>query len=158
MEHHWVTCAYTAHEPVCQFYSSRLAEACKSCYLRSKRVPQGGHGVTSGLLFRAESADYARIKPLSMHAPCVQPACGRVEVGPRAADSSACAAVQESRCSAASARALPLPTPTARSPPMICSVAQCCRRCRWPLSSCSHHLRPNLPNAGIVPVVSMASS
>ena len=46
--------------------------------------------------------------------------------------------------------ALPLPTPTARSPPMVCSVTKCCRRCRRPLSSCSHHLRANLPNAGIV--------
>ena len=114
-----------------------------------ERVPQGGHGVTSGVLIRAEGAEYARIKPPSMHAPCIQPACGLLKVEPRAAASSACTAVQESRCSGASARAVPLPTPTARSPPMVCSVPKCCRRCRWPMSSSSHHLPANLPNAGI---------
>ena len=58
--------------------------------------------------------------------------------------------MQESRCSAASARALPLPTPTARSPLMVCRVPKCCRRCHWPMSSCSHHLPATLPNAGIL--------
>ena len=29
------------------------------------------------------------------------------------------------------------------------SVLNCCRRCRWPMSSSSHHLPANLPNAGI---------
>ena len=67
----------------------------------------------------------------------------------RTATSSACTAVHESRCCGASARAVPLPTPTARSPPMVCSVPKCCRRCRWPLSSCSHHWPAYLPNAGI---------
>ena len=57
--------------------------------------------------------------------------------------------MHESRCSDASARAVPLPTPTARSPLMVCSVPKCCRRCRWPLSSCSHHWPAYLPNAGI---------
>ena len=84
-----------------------------------------------------------------MHAPCVQPACGLLKVEPRAAASSACTAVQESRCSCASARAVPLPTPTARSPLVVCSVLKCCRQCRWPLSSCSHHWPAYLPNAGI---------
>ena len=76
-----------------------------------------------------------------MHALCVQPACVRLEVGARTHAGSACAAVEQSRCSAASACALPLPTPTARSPPMTCSVPKCCRRCRLPMSSCSHHQR-----------------
>ena len=84
-----------------------------------------------------------------MHAPCVQPACGLLKVGPRAAAHSACTAVQENRCSDASARAVPLPTPTARSPPAVCSVPKCCQHCRWPLSSCSHHWPAYLPNAGI---------
>ena len=88
---------------------------CKSRHLRSNRVLQGGHAIKSRLQIRAERADYARIEPPSMHVPCVQPACGPLQVGPRANASSACTAVQESRCSAASARALPLPTPTARS-------------------------------------------
>ena len=57
-----------------------------------------------------------------MHAPCVQPARGLLKVELRAAASSACTAMQESRCSAASARALPLPTPTARSQPMVCTA------------------------------------
>ena len=111
---------------------------------------QGDHAITSGLLIRAECADYARIKPPSMHVPCIQPACGLLKVELPAAASSACTAVQESRGSAASARALPLPTPTASSSPMISSVPKCCRRCRWPMSSSSHHLPANLPNAGIV--------
>ena len=85
-----------------------------------------------------------------MHAPCVQPARGLLKVELRAAANSACTAVQESRCSAASARALPLPTPTARSPLMVCRVPKCCRRCHWPMSSCSHHLPATLPNAGIL--------
>ena len=84
-----------------------------------------------------------------MHAPSVQPACGRLEVEPRAAAHSARTAVHESRVSGASARAVPLPTPTARSPPLVCSVPKCCRRCRWPLSSSSHHWPAYLPNAGI---------
>ena len=57
--------------------------------------------------------------------------------------------MHESRCSAASAKALMLPTPTAHSPLMVCSVPKCYRRCRWPLSSCSHHWPAYLPNAGI---------
>ena len=81
--------------------------------------------------------------------PCVQLACEPLQVGPRAAAHSARTAVQESRGSGASARAVPLPTPTARSPLMVCSVPKCCRRCRWPLSSCSHHWPAYLPNAGI---------
>ena len=85
-----------------------------------------------------------------MHAPSVQPACYPLKVELRAAASSDCTAMQESRCSAASARALPLPTPTARSPLMICRVPKCCRRCHWPMSSCSHHLPATLPNAGIL--------
>ena len=85
-----------------------------------------------------------------MHAPSVQPACGLLEVGPRAAASSACTAEQQSRCSGASACALPLPTPTASSPLMVSSVPKCCRRCRWPMSSSSHHLPTNLPNARMV--------
>ena len=76
--------------------------------------------------------------------------CGLLEVGPRAATSSACTAVHENRYSAASAKALMLPTPTAHSPLMVCSVPKCYRRCRWPMSSSSHHLPANLPNAGIV--------
>ena len=44
---------------------------------------------------------------------------------------------------------MPLPTPTARSPLVVCSVLKCCRQCRWPLSSCSHHWPAYLPNAGI---------
>ena len=47
----------------------------------------------------------------------------------------------------------PRPQPAARqarSPPTICSVPKCCRRCRQPMSSSSHHLPANLPNAGIV--------
>ena len=59
-------------------------------------------------------------------------------------------AVQESRGSAASARSLPLPTPTASSPPMISSVPKCCRRCRWPMSSCSHLCVPTCRMLGIV--------
>ena len=31
---------------------------------------------------------------------------------------------------------------------MICRVPKCCRRCHWPMSSCSHHLPATLPNAG----------
>ena len=85
-----------------------------------------------------------------MHAPSVQPACYPLKVELRAAASSDCTAMQESRCSAASACALPLPTPTARSPLMICRVPKCCRRCHWPMSSCSHHLPATLPNAGIL--------
>ena len=81
--------------------------------------------------------------------PCVQLACEPLQVGPRAAAHSARTAVQESRGSGASARAVPLPTPTARSPPMVCSVPKCYRCCRWPLSSCSHHWPAYLPNAGI---------
>ena len=81
--------------------------------------------------------------------PCVQLACEPLQVGPRAAAHSARTAVGESRLSDASARALPLPTPTARSPPMVCSVLKCCRRCRWPMSSSSLHLPANLPNTGI---------
>ena len=81
--------------------------------------------------------------------PCVQLACEPLQVGPRAAAHSARTAVQESRGSGASARAVPLPTPTARSQPAVCSVPKCYRRCRWPLSSCSHHWPANLPNAGI---------
>ena len=57
--------------------------------------------------------------------------------------------MRESRCYGASAKLLPLPTLTARSPPTACSVLKCCRRCRWPLSSCSHHWPAYLPNAGI---------
>ena len=85
-----------------------------------------------------------------MHVPCVQAACGRLKVGPRAAAHSACTAVEESRCSGASSRALPLPTPTASSPLIVSSVPKCCRCCRWPMSSISRHLPANLPNAGIV--------
>ena len=85
-----------------------------------------------------------------MDAKRVQPACYLLKVELRAAASSACTAMQESRCSAASARALPLPTPTARSPLMVCRVPKCCRRCHWPMSSCSHHLPATLPNAGIL--------
>ena len=81
--------------------------------------------------------------------PCVQLACEPLQVGPRAAAHSARTAVHESRVSGASARAVPLPTPTARSPPLVCSVPKCCRRCRCPMSSCSHHLPAYLPNAGI---------
>ena len=33
---------------------------------------------------------------------------------------------------------------------MVSSVPKCCRRCRWPMSSSSHHLPTNLPNARIV--------
>ena len=115
-------------------------------------MPQGGHGVTSSLQIRAAGADYARIKAPDMHAPCVQPARGLLKVELRAAASSACTAMQESRCSAASARALPLPIPTARSPLMVCRVPKCCRRCHWPMrkSSCSHHLPATLLNAGIL--------
>ena len=81
--------------------------------------------------------------------PCVQPACGRLKVGyePPPARSSACTAVEESRCSEGSAKALPLATLTGRSPPTTFSVLKCCRRCWWPFSSRSHHLRANLPNA-----------
>ena len=106
--------------------------------------------LTSSLLIRAEGSDYARIKAPNMHAPCVQPACYLLKVELRAAASSACTAMQESRCSAASARALPLPTPTARTPLIVCRVPKCCRRCHWPMSSCSHHLPATLPNAGIL--------
>ena len=141
-----------------RFYKPSTHRRCKSRHLRSTRVPQGGHAVTCGLLIRAEGADYARIKPPSMHAPSVQPACGRLEVEPRAAARSARTAVGESRGYDASARALPLPTPTARSPPTLCSVLKCCPRCRRLLSSCSHHVRADLPNAGIVRGMSMASS
>ena len=133
-----------------RFYKQSTHRRCKSRHLRSRRVPQGGHAVTCGLLIRAEGACYARIKPPSMHAPSVQPACGRLEVEPRAAAHSARTAVGESRGYDASARALPLPTLIARSPPTSCSVQNSCRCCRWPVTSCSHHLRANLPNAGIV--------
>ena len=150
LEHLWVTSTHIVLKSVCQFYSSRSAYTSKSCHLRCERAPQADRPDTSSLQIRAERAEYAWIKPPSMHAPCVQPECGRLKVEPRAAASSACTAVQESRCSGASARAVPLPTPTARSPPMVCSVPKCYRRCRQPLSSCSHHLRANLPNARIV--------
>ena len=58
--------------------------------------------------------------------------------------------MQGSRGCGASASLLLLPTLTARSQLMISSVPKCCRRCRRPLSSCSHHLCANLPNARIV--------
>ena len=51
-----------------------------------------------------------------------------LKVEQRAAASSACAAVDESRSSGASAPALLLPTPIASSPPMVCIVPKYCRR------------------------------
>ena len=147
--------AYTCRS---RFYKQSTHQRCKLCYLRGHRIPPGGHAVTCSLLIRAERADYARIKPPSMHAPSVQPACDLLKVGPRAAASSACTAVQESRGSAASASALPLPTPTASSPPMVSSVPKCCRRCRWSLSSCSHLCVPTCRMLESYAAVSMAAS
>ena len=142
----------------CRFSESSMQRRCKSRDLPSNRVLQGGHAVTSSLLIRAERSEYARIKPPSMHVPCVQPACGELKVGPRAAASSASAAVQESRSSGASAHMLTLPTPTASSPLMVCSVPKCCRRCRWRLSSCSHLCVPTCRMLESYAVVSMAAS
>ena len=114
-QHPETSSTHTAHTCRSRFYKQSTHRRCKLCYLRGHRIPPGGHAVTCSLLIRAERADYARIKPPSMHAPSVQPACGLLKVGPRAAASSACTAVQESRGFAASASALPLPTPTASS-------------------------------------------
>ena len=63
------TYMYTAHTCRSRFSEPSTHRRCKSCHLRSARVPQGGHAITSSLQIRAERADYARVKPLSMHAP-----------------------------------------------------------------------------------------
>ena len=97
----------------------------------------------------------APIRPRQSFQPCVSLEYSPHAVGSKLSrkqpppTSTACTAVHESRCSDASARAVPLPTPTARSPLVVCSVLKCCRQCRWPLSSCSHHWPAYLPNAGI---------
>ena len=143
-----------------RFSESSMQRRCKSRDLPSNRVLQGGHAVTSSLLIRAERSEYARIKPPSMHVPCVQPACGELKVGPRAAASSASAAVQESRSSGASAHMLTLPTPTASSPLMVCIEPKCCRRCRprRRLSSRSYLCVPTCRMLESYAVVSMAAS